>query len=176
MALQYVKALHIVFVVSWFSGLFYLVRLFVYHTEALQEVEPKRSILAAEHFKNEQKLYRIITTPAMVLTVLTASIMLYLNPGYLQAGWMHIKLTFVVGLIAYHFKCGHIMRQLGKEQSTWTSIQLRLWNEVATLFLVAIVFIVVLKHNMNWLYGTIGFILFAILIMMVVRIVKRFRE
>ena len=176
MTILYLKALHIIFVVSWFSGLFYIVRLFIYHTEALQCEEPKQTILHEEYMKNERLLWRIITTPAMVLTVLTAVIMLIMNPAYLSNVWMHIKLAFVVGLLVYHFKCGNIIQQLAKKQSNWTSYQLRLWNEGATLFLVAIVFIVVLKHSINWFLGTLGFLLFSITIMMVVKMVKRIRD
>lgn len=175
-AILYIKALHIVFVVSWFCGLFYIVRLFIYHTEALQCDEPKQTILHEEYMKNERLLWRIITTPAMVLTLITGILMLVINPGYLHGSWMHIKLTFVVGLLVYHFKCGHIIKQLTQKVAKWTSFQLRLWNEVATLFLVAIVFIVVLKHSMNWLWGTIGFLIFAILMMMIVKIVKQVKE
>ncbi len=175
-AILYIKALHIVFVVSWFAGLFYIVRFFIYHTEALEYDEPKHTILHEEYMKNERLLWRIITIPAMILTVITGVLMLVINPFYLQASWMHIKLVLVVGLLVYHFKCGHIIKQLTQKVVKWTSFQLRLWNEVATLFLVAIVFIVVLKHSMNWLWGTIGFLIFAILIMIVVKIVKQLRD
>ncbi|MEZ5008174.1 MAG: CopD family protein [Chitinophagales bacterium] len=175
MAILYLKALHIVFVVSWFCGLFYIVRLFVYHTEAMTFDEPKQTILHEEYIKNERLLWRIITTPAMVLTLITGISMLVVNPGYLQGTWMHVKLTLVFGLLLYHFKCGQMIKQLALKKSTWTSFQLRLWNEVATLFLVSIVFIVVLKNSINWIWGTAGFMLFAIIIMMIVKIVKQIR-
>lgn len=176
MTILYLKALHIIFVVSWFCGLFYIVRLFVYHTEALEMEEPKQTILHEEYMKNERLLWRIITTPAMVLTLITGISMLIIAPGYLQGTWMHVKLTFVAGLLLYHFKCGSMIRQLALKKSKWQSFQLRLWNEVATLFLVAIVFIVVLKHSINWLWGTFGFVLFAIVMMMIVKIVKQIRS
>lgn len=172
-ALLYVKALHIVFVVSWFAGLFYMVRFFVYHTEALDTEDPKRQILHEEYIKNERLLYHIITIPSMVFTVITGIIMMILVPEYLKYGWMHIKLALVLGLLVYHFYCGSIMTNLRTGQKSLSSYQFRLFNEVATLFLVAIVFIVVLKHSINWLWGTIGFIAFAIIIMFVVKIVKQ---
>ena len=171
-ALLYVKALHIVFMVSWFAGLFYMVRFFVYHTEALDADEPKRQILHEEYIKNERLLYHIITMPAMVFTVITGIIMMILVPDYLKYGWIQIKLALVLGLLVYHFYCGSIMKKLRIGQKSLSSYQFRLLNEVATLFLVAIVFIVVLKHSINWLWGTIGFIVFAIFIMSVVKFVK----
>jgi putative membrane protein len=176
MAYFYIKALHIVFVVSWFSGLFYMVRFFVYHSEALAAKEPKRTILHEEYMKNEKLLYQVITTPAMVLTLFTGLAMIHLNPSLLQATWFLIKLCFLVGLLAYHFHCGYVRQQFKKEISIWTSIQFRMWNEVATLFLVAIVFIVTLKHNLNWIWGTLGFIAFAIIIMLIVKLVKHFKN
>lgn len=176
MAYLYIKALHIVFVVSWFSGLFFMVRYFVYHSEALLETEPKKSILHEEYVKNEKLLYRIIATPAMVLTLLTGLTMIHLNPNLLQMNWFITKLCFLVGLIAYHFHCGYIMKQLSIKVSVWPSFRYRLWNEVATLFLVAIVFLVTLKHTINWLWGTIGFVAFAILIMLVVKLVKKMKQ
>ena len=156
-----------------------MVRFFVYHTEALDETEPKRTILHVEYMKNEKLLYNIITTPAMILTTITGIIMILQYQKISEGQWfsistfMHIKLAFVVGLLAYHFYCGTIMKKLRTGEKMWSSFQFRLWNEVATLFLVAIVFIVVLKHTINWLWGTIGFISFAVLIMIVVRLVKK---
>ncbi len=169
----YIKSLHIIFVVSWFSGLFYFVRLLIYHTEALEQEEPKRSILHEEYIKNERLLWRIIMNPAMVLTLVTGIWMLTILPSYLEQPWMHLKLTFVVLLLIYHFYCGTISARLKNLTSNWTSVQLRMWNEVATLFLVAIVFLVVLKSSMNWIWGTIGFFLFGVMIMLAVKLIKR---
>ncbi len=182
MAFLYLKALHIIFVVSWFAGLFYMVRFFVYHTEALDEEEPKRTILHEEYIKNERLLYNIITMPAMLLSTITGLLIIIEKQKipdtnwFLDNGWFHIKLLLVIGLIAYHFYCGTIMKKLRTGNKVWSSFQFRLWNEVATLFLVAIVFIVVLKNSLNWLWGTIGFLAFSIIIMMIVKLVKKARE
>lgn len=176
MAYLYIKALHIIFVVSWFSGLFIMVRYFVYHSEALLQLEPKKSILHEEYVKNEKLLYNIITTPAMVLTLVTGFSMIYLNQNLLHQTWFITKLCFLVGLIGYHFHCGFIMRKFKAGISIWPSFKYRLWNEVATLFLVAIVFIVTLKNFINWVYGTVGFIAFAVFIMLIVKLVKRLKE
>src|SRR5690606_33929646 len=114
-------------------------------------------------------------TPSMYLTVLAGLAMLYQVPTLLQAGWMHVKLAFVLGLIAYHFVCQRIMWRLRAERNTWTSGRLRIWNEVATIFLFAIVFIVVLKSAVSWIFGVLGLLLLAILLMLGIRFYRRFR-
>src|SRR5688500_13416510 len=98
MAYNYIKAIHIIFMVSWMAGLFYIVRLFIYHTEANDKPADERMILQRQFLIMESKLWNIITTPAMILTVLAGVVMLYLNPALLTIGWMQIKLAFVAGL------------------------------------------------------------------------------
>lgn len=171
----YIKAIHIIFVVSWMAGLFYMVRLFIYHTEAQAKPENERKILSAQFEVMERKLMNIITTPAMLLTVTAGITMLCLNPYLLHEPWMEVKLCFVVGLIGYHFICQSKMQQMRKGIYTWTSTQLRIWNEVATIFLFAIVFLAVLKDAVNWIYGMIGLILFTMIIMSAVKIYKYYR-
>ena len=171
----YIQAIHIIFVVSWMAGLFYIVRLFVYHIEANEMPEMERVVLQRQFVLMEHKLWYYITTPAMVLTVLAGGGMLYINPALLSANWMLVKLSFVVALLAYHFICQRIMGQLKQEIFRWSSTQLRLWNEVATILLVAIVFTVILKSSVDWIYGLSGLIVFAVVIMTAVKIIKRFR-
>jgi len=173
---SYILAIHIIFVVCWMAGLFYMVRLFIYHTEAQEKSEPARTILSEQFEIMERKLWWIIATPSMYLVLAAGITMLCLVPAWLQMPWMHIKLTFVVGLIAYHFICQHKMNQMRKGIYKWTSTQLRLWNELATLILFAIVFLVVLKNSLNWIFGVVGIIAFSIMLMMAVKIYKRFRE
>ena len=171
------KALHIIFVVSWFAGLFYIVRLFIYHTEAQQREEGPRMILSDQFEIMEKRLWWIITTPAMILTILFGTWMIMENPDYyLHASWMHAKLTFVVLLIIYHFICQKIMKDLARGKFHWKSNQLRLWNEGATLALVAIVFIVSMKHAMNWIWGTVGFFAVAIGLMLGIRLYRYLRK
>ena len=171
------KSLHIIFMVSWFAGLFYIVRLFIYHVEAQEKEGQVRSILSNQFEIMEKKLWWIITTPAMVLTVVFGVWMLVLNWDYYkQAPWMLIKLTFVVFLLIYHFICQKIMFQFHQNKFNWTSMKLRLWNEVATLFLVSIVFIVVLKDSFNWIKGVLGFFGVAILLMIGIQWYKRLRK
>ena len=176
MDLDTAKALHIIFVVCWFAGLFYMVRLFIYHTELKDKSQVEAEILGTQYKIMEQKLWYIITTPAMVLTIVFGTCMLCLNPGYLYAPWMHVKLTFVALLLVYHFICHKVMLDLKKDKLKWTSGRLRLWNELATLFLVAIVFIVVYKGRLNWIKGTIGFFAVGVALMIAVQIYKRMRQ
>ncbi|MCC8424209.1 CopD family protein [Mucilaginibacter sp. UR6-11] len=173
---QYILAIHIIFVVCWMAGLFYMVRLFIYHTEAQAKPEPARTILSEQFEVMERKLWWIITTPSMYLVLAAGISLLCLAPGWLQMGWMHIKLAFVIGLVVYHFICQHKMNQMRKGIYTWTSTQLRLWNELATLILFAIVFLVVLKNSLNWIFGVVGIIAFSIVLMMSVKLYKYYRE
>ena len=173
---QYVLALHIIFVVSWMAGLFYIVRLFIYHTEANEKPEPDRTILQKQFVVMESKLWNIITTPAMILAVAAGMRMLQLNPSLLETDWMWVKLAFVAGLLIYHFICQNIISQLKRGRFWMTSTQLRLWNELATIFLVAIVFTVILKSAIDWIYGLLGLVAFAAIIMIAVKIYKKQRE
>jgi putative membrane protein len=175
MAYLYLKAIHIIFVISWMAGLFYIVRLFVYHAEANDKPEHEKVILRKQFAIMEHKLWYYITTPAMVLTVLAGAGMLYINPSLLSLSWMLVKLGFVIALLGYHFLCQHIMNQFKQQIFRWSSTQLRLWNEVATILLVAIVFTVILKSAVDWIYGLAGLILFAAVIMTTVKIVKYYR-
>jgi len=175
---QTIKALHIIFMVSWFAGLFYIVRLFIYHTEAQTREAEARKILSDQFEIMEKRLWWIITTPAMILTFLFGTWMLIENWAYFmsEAGaWMHIKLAFVALLLVYHFVCQKIMFDLKRGKFGWKSNQLRLWNEVATLALVAIVFIVMLKDSMDWIKGTVVFFAVAIGLMVAIKMYKRFR-
>ena len=172
---QYILAIHIIFVVCWMAGLFYMVRLFIYHTEAQQKPEPDRTILSNQFEIMEKKLWWIITVPSMLFVLAAGTTMLILVPGWLQQPWMHIKLAFVAGLVVYHFICQQKMKQMAKDIYKWTSTQLRIWNEVATIFLFAIVFLAVLKDSLNWIFGVIGVILFSMILMSAVKIYKYFR-
>ena len=142
MDLSYVKALHIIFVVTWFAGLFYIVRLFIYHVEAEDKEEPAKSILQTQYKLMSKRLWYIITWPSAVLAGVFAVWMLVLEPSYLTMIWMHVKLSFVFVLYFYHIGCQKIFNQLQKDVIKYSSFKLRIWNEIATLLLFAIVFIV----------------------------------
>lgn len=172
----YFLSVHIVFVISWMAGLFYILSLFIYHTEANDKPEPDRSILVGQFLKMEATLWKIIATPAMIISVLAGASMLYINPTLLEADWMMVKLGFVAALIIYHFICQRIVKQLKAGIYKMNSFQLRLWRELATIFMVAIVFTVILKNAVNWIYGLIGIMGLAFVIMFAVKAYKRYRE
>ena len=96
------KSLHIIGFVTWFAGLFYLARIFVYHVEANDKPETERNILQAQYNIMAERLYKIITNPAIIITWLFGIGMLVLNPAYLQGGWMHAKFLLVFLLSGYH--------------------------------------------------------------------------
>ena len=172
---QYILAIHIIFIVCWFAGLFYIVRLFIYHTEAQEKPEPDRAILSKQFEIMEHRLWYVITVPSMFLVVAAGLTMLYLMPVWLQQSWMHLKLTFVLGLIVYHFICQKKIKQMKKGVFKWTSTQLRIWNEVSTIFLFAIVFLAVLKNSLSWIYGIVGLLAFTMIIMSAVKVYKYYR-
>ena len=171
---SYLKALHIIFIVTWFSGLFYIVRLFIYNTEANERPEAERKILQQQFNLMIKKLWLVITWPSAILTLILGPTVLYMY-GSIDT-WMWIKLGFVLGLYLYHFSLQRIYSEQQKGIFRFTSAQLRIWNEVATIFLVAIVMLVTVKSNMSFVWGLIGLILFVILLMSAVKIYKLMRE
>jgi putative membrane protein len=141
------KSFHIIGVVVWFAGLFYLVRLFIYHQEAAQQPEPLRAAFQAQYALMERRLANIITTPGLAVTLGAAAGLLWLNPGWLQQGWLHAKLGFVAALLAYHLVCYRLMGQLQRGECGWSGRQLRALNELPTLLLVIVVLLVVFKQQ-----------------------------
>lgn len=175
MGILYIKALHIVFVVSWFAGLLYIVRLFIYHTEAEVKPEPQRSALQDQFKIMEKRLWYGITWPAAILATIFGY-WLVIKFNYWSQPWMMVKLTLTTMLLVYQVITHFHFLKLQKGIIGWSSLQLRVWNEVATLLLVAIVFVVVLKNSMDWLYGVLGFLLFGVMLMLAIRIYKRLRK
>lgn len=143
-AYPYLKALHLIAVVSWFAGLLYIVRLFIYHVETAARPEPERGAFHAQFTLMERRLWLGITWPAMVATASLGTWLMVLIHAY-AFPWFHLKLGLLVLLIAYHLGCGRIRKNLAEGKNRLTSLQLRIWNEVATLLLFAIVFTAVLK-------------------------------
>lgn len=148
MAYYWFKAFHLIGVVVWFAGLFYLVRLFVYHAEAEQEPEPARSILKKQYELMEKRLYSIITTPGMLVTVAMAIGLVSTEPEILKSSWLHIKLAFVVLLLGYHHFCKRIMKKLAAGECNLTGQQFRALNEAPTILLVLIVLLAVFKNSL----------------------------
>lgn len=172
------KALHIIFVVTWFAGLFYIVRLFIYQIEASQKASPEKEILGDQLKIMANRLWNIITWPSAIITAIVAFWLLLgttYGKAWLQEPWMHIKLGFVF-LLFYHFKCHQIYKQLQNGVVKYTSSKMRLFNEVATLILFSIVFLVVLKSTFNWIYGVLGLVALAVVLMILIKLYKRYRE
>ena len=173
---NYIKSLHLIFVITWFAGLFYIVRLFVYQIEASEKQSPEKEILQKQYKIMTYRLWYIITWPSAVLAIVFAIWLLYLMPVWLQMPWMHVKLGFVVLLIGYQLKCQQIYSELQKDSVKYSSNFMRLWNEGATIILFAVVFLVILKNAINWIYGVVGIILFSVLLMLGFRFYKKIRE
>lgn len=174
--IPYFKALHIIGFVAWFAGLFYLVRLFVYHVEANERPATEAAILKKQYQIMEWRLYKIITNPAMMFTFTFGILMLLANPAYLTMPWMHAKLALLIGLLAYHLYCKSIIVKLEKEQNTFSSFQFRLMNELPTIFLVGIVLLAVLKSMLNFFYAFLGLIAFGFILYLGTKFYKRVRE
>lgn len=169
----YIKALHIIFIVTWFSGMFYIVRLFIYNTEAAEKSGPEREILLAQFGIMTRRLWLGITWPSALLTLILGPwmwIMLGSTPN-----WLAVKLIFVILLYAYHFSLHIIYREQQKGLFRLSSQKLRLWNEVATLLLFAIIFLASVKQAMSWIFGMTGIVSLGLLLIFAIRIYKRIR-
>jgi putative membrane protein len=140
MTFLWLKAFHIIAVVTWFAAIFYLPRLFVYHADANDEV-------SRERFKvMERKLYRGIMTPSMVVVIALGIWMLSMNTSfYFSQGWMHAKLTLVALLVVYHFYCGHLLKVFKEDRNTRSHVFYRWFNEVPVFILLGVVILVVVR-------------------------------
>jgi protoporphyrinogen IX oxidase len=176
MVLYYFKAFHLIGAVAWFAGLFYLVRMFVYHVEADQKTEALREPFKAQFKLMETRVYKIICNPAMMLTWACGLAMTIINPDYWHMGWFHVKFIILLLLTGYHLWCKSIIRKLENSQQPYTSFQFRLLNELPTLFLVSIVLLGVLKDTLNFLYAFGGILVFGILLFTFAKIYKNLRE
>ncbi|TYB69554.1 CopD family protein [Bizionia saleffrena] len=173
---NYIKALHLIFVITWFAGLFYIPRLFVYQIEAFHKPSPDKEILGKQLKIMAKRLWYIITWPSAILATIFAIWLLILVPSWLQQSWMHVKLIFVVLLILYHLKTQVYFTQLQNDVVKKTSGFMRLWNEGATFILFAVVFLVILRSAINWVFGVVGILILGILLMLGFKMYKRIRE
>lgn len=173
---NYIKSFHLIFVITWFAGLFYIPRLFVYQIESFHKPSPEKEILGKQLKLMAKRLWFIITWPSAILATIFAVWLLFLQPYWLQQPWMHVKLGFVLLLIIYHLKTHQYYKLLQKDEVKITSNFMRIWNEGATFILFAVVFLVILKNAINWIFGIIGLILLGVLIMLGFKLYKRFRS
>lgn len=176
MIYNYLKALHLIFVITWFAGLFYIVRLFVYQIEAFHKPSPEKEILGKQLKIMAKRLWYIITWPSMILAVLFGVWMLSQRTVLLTDEWMQVKLGFVLFLIIYHFICHKYFKQLQSDVVKHSSNYMRLFNEGATIVLFAVIFLVNFRYTMDWLWGTIGLIGISLLIMIGYKVYKKIRE
>lgn len=176
MTFLYLKAVHIIFIVTWFAGLFYMPRLFVYIIESHDKKEPERSILLKQLNMMASRLWFGITWPSAIITLGMGTALILNQPEWLQHGFMHIKLSLVFFLYAYHFSLHTLFNQLKKGVVKYTSQQLRFWNEVATLFLISIVFIIVLKNALSMVWGLLGLLAVTLLIVGGMTLYKKYRK
>jgi putative membrane protein len=173
---NYIKSLHLIFVITWFAGLFYIPRLFVYQIEAFHKPSPEKEILGKQLKLMAKRLWFIITWPSAILATIFAIWLLILRPGWLEQGWMHVKLAFVILLFIYQYKTHIYYRQLQNDEVKVTSNFMRIWNEGATFILFAVVFLVILKSTINWIFGVVGIVVLGILIMLGFKLYKKIRS
>lgn len=177
----YLKALHIIFIVTWFAGLFYMPRLFIYSTEAGERPEAEKTILRKQFSIMMKRLWYGITWPSAILTLVLGPVVLFYgnwDQSLLQpeGQWLLVKLIFVIFLYAYHISIHRIFKQEMKKEFRYSSQQLRIWNEVATIFLISIVMLAVVKQSISLVWGLLGLILFILLLMTAIRIYKQLRK
>ncbi len=174
------KAIHIIFMVSYFAGIFYLIRLFVYYIDTKEKPEPEGEILRKQYVYMISRLWDIITIPAGIIMLITGIFMMINTKGditfyILREPWFHIKLVFVAGLGVYHYWSWRSIKRIKNGTFDTTSVRLRMMNEVATIILFAVVFIVIFKQYFMgmWLSLLISFVVLVFVIMMVVKVVNR---
>ncbi len=172
------KSIHIIGAVAWFGGLFMLVRIFVYHIEALDRPSPDKDILTKEYTDIAKRVYHIICTPAMIITWIFGMLMI---AAYIQAqgmtwlkinSWLHTKLLAVILLSAYQGSTKKMMKKLASGQKVMTSFNTRLYNEVPTILLLIIVLLAVYRHTLNALWAIIGVFIFAVCIFLLAKLYK----
>lgn len=172
------KAIHIIFMVSYFAGIFYLVRLFVYYKDTDHFEEQKKLILREQYVFMARRLWNIITVPAGAIMLVSGLTLIFLNTGLLKTPWFHLKLTFLLGLLAYHYWCWKKVLQikaLNFESLPIKNLKLRQANEIATFILFLIIFTVILKGGViaNWWQLILGFFAVVILVMGTVKLVNK---
>ena len=157
MTYDVLKALHIIFVVTWFAGLFYLFRLFIYHKEALAKPAAERDVLVPQFQIMERRLWAAITLPSGLLATALGLALIVMNPAWLQMPFMWVKLGFVAALWVYMVHGARILRQCKEGSPKASSIRLRFLNEVPTVILIAVVFLIVLRDAVGWIWGVAAF-------------------
>ncbi len=162
--------------ITWFAGLFYIPRIFIYHIESQSKPDIERDILSKQLKIMAKRLWYIITWPSAILASIFAYTLLYLMPAWLSQDWMLIKLFFVGLLYLYHYKTHQIFKELQNDQFRYSSFIMRIWNEGATLILFSVVFLVILKSSFHWIFGLLSLFGLAIVLFIGVRVYKRSKK
>jgi putative membrane protein len=170
------KSIHIISVVTWFAGLFYMPRLFVYFAEADSKTLTEKKILQDQFKIMQRRLWYGITWPSAIVVLIFGSSLASSFWPLTQFPWLILKLVFVAGLCAYHLFLGKIFKQQQNNIISFSPMSLRIINEISTIFLVAIVFLVVLKNVLSMVYGIAGLIVFIIILMLAIKEYKKIRE
>jgi putative membrane protein len=170
----YLKAAHIVFIVTWFAGLFYIVRLFIYNREAKDKPQTESQILRNQFEIMIRRLWYGITWPSCILALGSGlSLLIYYTAWPV---WLIVKLAIVLLLFLYHLSLGAIYRNQLDGKFSHTSNQLRLWNEVATVFLIAVVVLVVVKQAISLLWGLSALAALILILILAIRIYRKVRK
>ncbi|MDI9366011.1 MAG: CopD family protein [Flavobacterium sp.] len=177
----YLKALHIIFIVTWFAGMFYMPRLFIYNIEAGEKPEAARQALREQFAIMMKRLWYGITWPSALLTLIFGPAIFFMHHwqyGLLNAGsrWLLLKLIFVVFLYVYFYTLHVLFKQQIKGVFKYSSQQMRVWNEVATIFLIVIVMLVVVKQAISLVWGLVGLACFVAIVMSAIKIYKNLRS
>jgi len=177
----YLKAIHIIFIVTWFAGLFYFPRLLIYNTEAGERSPEARTVLREQFTVMMKRLWYGITWPSAIITLIMGLLVLFKGPWadvlFNEAGrWLLIKLVFVVLLYAYHLSLHVLFVQQVKGIFNYSSQQLRMWNEVATVILVAVVLLATVKTSISWVYGVLSIVGLILVLMIAIRLYKKLRD
>ena len=170
---NYIKALHLIFVITWFAGLFYIPRLFIYILEAQKKPSIEKEILTNQLNLMSKRLWYIITWPSAILAIFFALILIYLVPSWLMQQWMLIKLVFAGLLIIYHLKTHSMYIEFNNGVYKYSSTLMRFWNEGATVILFSIVFLVSIKNTFSWFFGLFGLIGLIFILILGIRFYKR---
>ncbi len=166
------KALHVIFIVSWFAGIFFLGRMFIYHREALDKTQVEQDILIPLFSSAEKRIMFIIILPSMLIT-LGLGLSLMAASGAYREGWFHFKMVFVILFIGYNHYCVRIRKKLANKDLSLSSLKLRLLNEVPFLFLVAIVFTVFLRSFFSGLWAATVVVSIAVLLMIIAFLIRK---
>ncbi len=173
---DYLKSLHLIFVITWFAGLFYIPRLFIYHIEANSKPKDQKEILIEQFKIMTKRLWLIITWPSAILATGFGIALFVLHPFLLEEKYMRVKLIFVFLLILYHIKTHLIYKELQNDKINYSSNFMRYWNEGATIILFSVVFLITLKSATSWIFGVLGIISLSLFLALGIKLYKKARN